>query len=848
MRMKMKKAIIKGCIVGAVFFAALFIISNIMNKGNTDMTMEMGKATYPVVWVKYSGYRINEMHGYDSAMEISQMRDSITPLASGRKVTLEINTYGESIRQIAFEVRNLSGDRLIENTVVEEYEQTGNVITAGFTLKDLIESDQEYELVILLTIDSGKEIRYYTRIVSTEDYYASDKLDYVSDFSNKTFDKEAARDLTKYLESNAEGDNTTYGRVTIHSSFNQITWGDLNVTRETQGDITIRELASQTGSFVLNYYVSTSSGGKKTYYRVSEYFRIRYTTDRIYLLDYERTMDQMFDATGDVYANNKIMLGIISEDVTLYESDGGNILAFVVGNRLYSYNVVDNKMALLFGFYNQENQDERTLYAGNRIKILTVDEGGNVTFLVYGYMSRGRHEGQVGISVYFYDSSVNTVEEFVYLSSDKSPFVVMEEVEQLAYMNKNGLLFLKWEDQIYQINVSDRSCEVIVENLTEGTYKVSDSNKMAVWQQGGGAYQSKELILMNLTTGDMESIKAGAGQVILPIGFMGEDLIYGIARESDIVTDSAGNTIFPMYCVKIQSETEGVLMTYQQENVYVTAGEVQDNQIILSRVEKDENGNYVEIKDDQIMNAETTAASKNTIEVVATENYEKLTQIALKGTIDTAGMKHLTPKEVLFEGGRSITLEGSKEEVNRYYVYGKDGIEAVYTSEANAVALADSISGVVINDDGYYVWIKGNRSTSNQIMAIKGEAETEERSSMAVCLDIMMEYEGVVRNSKYMLESGKSPYAILEESLTDVQVLDLTGCSLDSMLYYVNQDIPVLVMMNDGTAVLLIGFNEQNTVIMNPETGTVYKVGMNDSKEWFEENGNCFITYVKNTD
>lgn len=844
----MKKAIIKGCIVVIVFLAALFITSSVMNKGNTDMTMEMGRATYPVVWVNYSGYRINEMHGYENAMEISQMRDAITPLAAGRKVTLEINTYGESISNIAFEVRSLNGNRLIENTEIEEFEQVEDGISVTFALKDLIESDKEYELVIVLTLEDGKDIRYYTRIVSTENYFASDKLDYVNDFSNRTFDKEAAKELTKYLESNAEGDNTTYGRVNIHSSFNQITWGDLDIKRETKANITITELASQTGSFVLEYYVSTPDGNDKTYYRVKEYFRVRYTSDRMYLLDYERTMDQMFDATGDVYANNKIMVGITSEDIELFESDGGNIFAFVIGNRLYSYNVVDNKMALLFGFYNEGNRDERTLYDGNRIKILNVDEGGNVTFLVYGYMNRGRHEGQVGISVYFYDSTVNTVEEMVYISTNKSQFILIKEVEQLAYVNRNGILFLKWEDRIYQINVIERTCETAVQNLTEGGYKISDSNKMAVWQQGGNLYQGKELILMNLTTGNQESIKAGSGEVIAPIGFMGEDLIYGIAKESDIMMDSAGNTIFPMYCVKIQNETEGVLMTYQQDNVYVTAGEVLGNQIILSRVEKAEDGTYTEIKDDQIMNAETAAANKNTIEVVATENYEKLTQIAVKGTIDTAAMKHLTPKEVLFEGGRSIALESSQTDLNIYYVYGIKGIEAIYTNEANAVALADSISGVVINENGNYVWMKGNRSLSNQIMAIQGEMETEGRNSMTVCLDKILEFEGVVRSSKYMLESGKSPYAILKESLTDVQILDLTGCSLDSVLYYVNQDIPVLVIMRDGSAVLLIGFNEKNTVVMNPETGTVYKVGMNDSKEWFEENGNCFITYIRNSD
>lgn len=842
----MKKTIIKGCIVAVVFFATLFIVSSIMNKGNTDMTMEMSEASYPVVGVRYGGFLINKMHGYEQTMELGQMRESITPLAAGRKVNLEINTYGREISQIVYEVRNLDGSRLIESTQVAEFEQSEEKISLSFGLKDLIETNQEYMLVILLTLEDGREIRYYTRIVSTEEYHASDKLDYIYDFSRRTFDKEAAKELTKYLESNAEGDNTTFGRVTIHSSFKQVTWGDLEVTRESQSEITIKELGTQTGSFIQEYYVSTPDGEDKKYYRVKEFYRVRYTPDRMYLLDFERTMDQMFEAEKDVYANNKIMLGIVSDQVPLKESDGGNVFAFVVGNRLYSYNVVDNKMALLFGFYDKDNLDQRTLYDGHEIKILNVDEGGNVIFLVYGYMNRGHHEGQVGISVYYYDSTVNTVEELTYVPFTSSQELLMEEVDQLSYINRNSMLYLKWGSQIYGINVMDRTCEVMVENLSEGSYKVSDSNKMAVWQRGSDPYHVKELVLMNLTTGKQKSIQAGSGEVIAPIGFMGEDLIYGIARERDIVMDYAGNTIFPMYCVKIEDETEGVLKTYRQENVYITDGKVSENQIILSRVEKGEDGFFQEIKDDQIMNGETELDSKNTIETAVTEKYEKLTQIAVVKAINAATTKQLTPREVLFEGERNVALSVPEEQPDRYYVYGKDGIEDIFTNENSAVSRAESISGVVINEDGYYVWSRGNRSLKNQIMAIQGEMMSEEKDSLAVCLDTMLEYEGVIRNSKYMLASGESVLSILEEGLPDVQVLELTGCSLDAVLYYVNKDIPVLVMMRDGSAVLLIGFNEMNTVVMNPETGTVYKVGMNDSKEWFEENGNCFITYIRN--
>lgn len=842
---KMRITLIKGAIVIIVFFSALFVISNLMNKGNADMTTEMGAATYPVVAMNYGGFRINVLHGYRETMEVSQMRESLTPLVSGRKVNLDIDTYGNRVDGIRFEVRSVDGARLIEDTTVEEYEQTNDQVKASFGIKDLIENNREYLLVLILTMENSDQIRYYTRIINPEEYYVADKLEYITDFSNKTFDKEAARELTKYLESNSEGDNTTFGRVTIHSSFQQVTWGDLAVKRETGAEITIKGLGPETGNFVMEYYVSMPYAGETCYYRVKEYYRIRYTEERIYLLDYERTMNQIFDEEGKVYANNKIMLGITGEEISLNESEGGNVVAFVTGNRLYSYNLADNKLALLFGFYDEENSDSRTLYDAHKIKILNIDEGGNVFFLVYGYMNRGRHEGQVGISLSFYDGSVNTVEEMIYIPCNCPQDILMEEVDQLAYINKNGKLYLMWENRMYGIDIVNRNSEIVVENLTGENYKVSDSNRMVVWQQTDDRLKSRELVLMNLVSGSQKTIRAGSGERIIPIGFMEEDLIYGIARERDIQEDYAGNSVIPMYVIRIENETAGVLKEYRQEDIYVLSGEVQGNQIILERVVKQEDGTFVETVGDQIMNSESELQTQNTIEIAAVDKYEKLTQISLKNKIEADSLMHLTPREVLFEGGRGITLLESQEEIERYYVYGKYGIETVSTEAGGAIRLADSISGVVVAEDGEYIWKKGNRSLRNQIMAIQGEQMSEERNSLAVCLDTILAYEGIVRNSEYMLRRGDSVLTILRESLENEQVLDLTGCTLDSVLYYVNKDIPVLAMLEDGSAVLVVGFNEKNTVIMNPETGTVYKVGMNDSTAWFEQNGNRFITYIK---
>ena len=108
----------------------------------------------------------------------------------------------------------------------------------------------------------------------------------------------------------------------------------------------VKEIASQTGSFELKYIVATSEGRNKTYYNVDEYYRIRYTPDRIYLLDFERSMGQIVDEEADIYASNKISLGITDEKMAFVESDGGNVFAFVNANRLFSYNVTDNKFCV----------------------------------------------------------------------------------------------------------------------------------------------------------------------------------------------------------------------------------------------------------------------------------------------------------------------------------------------------------------------------------------------------------------------------------------------------------------------------------------------------------------------
>lgn len=842
----MKKTIIKGVYLIVVFLAALFSVSAVMNKGNTDMTVEMGEASFPVIMMRLDEYQVNRLHGYAKDMDTSYLRDTLLPIGSRRNVAFTVETYGNEVESLSFEVRSINGERLVESTEIENYREADGQIQCEITLKDLISENKEYMLVIFLKPEGKDTIRYYTRIIQSEEMFIQEKLEYVRDFHERTFDREAAAELTKYLESNAEGDNSTLHRVTIHSSFHQVTWADLEVEKITDPVIDIKELEERTGSFQLEYLVSTRSGRERTYYQVREYYRVRYTPDRMYLLDFEREMTQIFDENADVFVNDKIMLGIVNEDVKMKESDGGNVFAFVSSNKLYSYNVTDQKLARLFSFYEDDITDLRSSYSRHQIKIMNVDEAGNVVFIVYGYMNRGRHEGEVGVSVYFYNSMTNTVEEQIYIPYERSYELLKSDVEKLSYINKSAICYLMLEGNVYAVDLLTKNYTVVVSGLTEENYKVSKSNKMLVWQEGGEQYSSTALKLLNLGTEQETEIKAGNGEYIALLGFMEEDLIYGLAKQEDIVSDHTGNTTFPMYSLRIQGESGNLLKTYREQDVYVVDSAIANNQITLSRVTWDEEkSEYVPTSDDQIMSTEKALAGSNGISSVVIEKYETVLEIVVKDMIDPKALKILTPKEVLFEGKRELAVKENEDMERRYYVYGKNGIEGIFSDPGKAVIYAYDNVGVIVDDQGDYIWKRTARSTRNQIMAIEGEQVTELNTSLSVCLNTILKYEGVSRRTEYMLEQGNTIPAILETSLKDVQVLDLSGSSLDAVLYYVNMDIPVLATLQDGNAVLIVGFNELNIVVMDPLTGTVYKKGMNDSTQWFLENGNHFITYIR---
>ena len=86
----------------------------------------------------------------------------------------------------------------------------------------------------------------------------------------------------------------------------------------------------------------------------------------------------------------------------------------------------------------------------------------------------------------------------------------------------------------------------MVEGLSTGSYCASESNRYFAWVDSANQYSSNTIKVMDLKSGKTFEVKKGDDQYLRPLGFIGEDFIYGQANAADVVSDAAGNTTFPM--------------------------------------------------------------------------------------------------------------------------------------------------------------------------------------------------------------------------------------------------------------------------------------------------------------
>lgn len=839
----MRKGTIKAVVLIIIFIAAVLIFGKLTNHNNEDMTTEMEEAKLPVISLYQNDTEMNRLHGYVNEMNAAYMRDTITPIPKDRLLPIVIQTYETPVDAISYEIRSLDASRLIANAEVASYKEEQGKIHAELEIQNLLEKGTEY--LLILRLESGSQsICYYTRIIEQESH-VEECIDFVLDFHDKTFNKETTGSLATYMEKTT-GDNSTLHYVSLNSSLKQLGWADFEGERLAKPIPSVKEITDTYNVIVLDYVVTrVGDNGESEYYNVEEYYRVRYTTNRIYLLNFERVMEQIFRGESCQPYEQYLPLGIRSGEVEYRTNESATAVAFVQEGELWSYHMQANTLAKVFSFRGYEGIDERENYGEHDIKIAGVDETGSVDYLVYGYMNRGVHEGEVGLAVYHYDSVSNTNEEQVFIASDKSYQMLKAELGQLMYVNEAGELFLMMNGTVYGVELGTRNVREVVNNLQEGAYAVSNSGRYIAWCEAKKGMGGSVIRVMDLSDMVTTEISAENGTLVKPLGFMEEDFVYGIARESDIFADAVGSVAFPMYQVKIVDVTQEALTElkiYEKTGYYVDGVQIEGSAMYLERMRKS-GTDYVPAEGDMIMNRESEAGGAAEIATAVSE--EKQTEVLLKfqEVLNEKTPKLLTPKETILLEERMASLP-QKGDAGNYYVYVKGEIVASTENVAEAVKLANETMGVVIDSDQRYIWKRARKTAQPRLSDIAASTEDASAGSIAQCMNVMLQKEGLNMNVQALLESGETPKSVLRNTLKERTVLDLTGCSTDEILYYVSLGTPVFAMTGNDSAVLVVGYDSTGVLLYEPGTDATVRKTLAEADALFANAGNVFFAYL----
>lgn len=806
-----------------VIFAAVLIVYIGMNRerllqGEVVYTV-IGEQKLPVVYVEMYGREMNPLHGYRQDMGNTAARDSLTVLPQDRALAVHAVGNQETVTGIRYEIRSLDLERLVENTTLEEWQQEPDGLRAVLPIQNLLARDSQYLLRLELDLEESGTVYYYTRILWSEQDIAQSMIDLAAEFSEKTFHYDQARDLVMYLETNDAEDNSSFGLTTIRSNFAHLTWGRLRMHPVSQVQIRLKELDGIMSCVALDYMAARETeAGRTEYYEVEENFTMKWNSVRTYLMDYERTVNQVFQGVREDYTGRRIMLGITSEErVGVVKSPDRKVLAYKANRDLWCYDQASHTAVQVFSFRDLEEEPEPD-FMEHDIQILKADNDRSVDFLVYGYQNRGNHEGESGITGYHYDGEENVLVERFFIPSTLSCGQIEQDLGQLAYCATSGMLYIYLDHAIYGIDMTSNEHMVVADALQEGSFAVSTDKERIAWLEGGQTYGSQLLHLMDLETGDKLDIHSDQGECVRTLGFVGRDLVYGIARQEDLWVVNGRAVDLPMKAVEIMNDQMQVETRYEKEGYYVASVSVEDSRIHLERVTKTGDRNFAQAQEDTIVcNVEMGPGRLEGIGWYASQDKGKVYFVQLDGDAGSGrGTRTNVPRRITYDQAGRLDLKANTQlGAPRFYAYGSGRLLGVSSSFQKAVAMAYDRMGIVTDRNHRIVWSRINRQDAVSIR------------------DVPAAFSQLSRHLGEFEESRDFPDGMM--------LLEARGCSLMQILYFVGRGVPVLGYTGEGSYLVISGFDQYNVIVYDPATGHSEKVGLNDGTEFFRQRGNDFI-------
>lgn len=836
-------------LLGVFSVALFFFISNMKEVTfHEDIeTVEMKEAQFPIMKIISKQQTMNVLHGYNNNLDANLMRESMTPIGSDQSFQMRLKENGYNIKKVNYQLHNVSNNEVLETKEILALDETEEGIAVNVSIDTAMKQGKEYAFKITATTDNGKKIHYFTRLkYYNDECYLKEKMDFVKKLHEASFHKNKAQNYIKYFETDYSASQDNFAKVNIKSNVELFTWGELKPEILTEVIPTIKEFNIETAAVSMDYYVKANVGSGDEIYLVKEFYRIRYTKDGVYqLLKYDRNMEAVFDMNKTSVSKNELKIGITQkQDIKFFTNEDNTKVSFVRERALWLYNIVENSAVQIFSFLDGSDDYEKGGYDQHDICILDMDQDGNMNFMVYGYMNRGDYEGSVGIVLYKYYANEKRVEEQVYIPLETTYQMLKEDLNSFSYVNEKNNFYFSIHNMIYNYNIAAKKLNIIASNVKNENLVTVEESGYILWQDAETIKDAKVIHILDLEEEKERTIDTKEGEIIQILGKIDSNMIYGFGKLTDIAEGSDGNDIIPLYQIEIADSQGNVLKKYKEKNIYVIAARVENNIVKLDRVQKS-NGVFQKIASDSILTKEETIKavvklSKRVTDVAMTEYYIAL----LDGNPMTKEPSISKTLCTIITENRTLRLHVNENQVIKYYLYAQGQILESYTNPAQAIIDADNAMGVVVSSNHEIVWERGGKYTNNTIGGLTKVNAGSEYTSVNACVQMLLKQNNIQVSAASDLNKKKiSAYKVLKENLGD-KVINLTGCNLDQVLYYVSGGRGVLAMKDKNNAVLITGYDTTKVTMFDPNKKADVQMSLEKAEKMFEDAGYVFLSYL----
>lgn len=820
------------------------------NTTQTDSYDTMKSAELATVTLQYlEDGSSNRLHGYTQKMDVSTMRGCITPLSPEHKLSIQIDG-ADNVDQISYEVRGLDGTRLVEDGEINGWEKKDGKINLSLQLSNLVDAGNEYQFILCVN-QKEQPVYYYSRVLYLTEGHTESLVGFAHDFWQASLDGNNDF-IVNYIQPNDTMTNEDFSYVNQHSRSGMITWKGLS-PEVGLVETTLTELTDSQASVTLTYPITLTSGSETKSCVVNEQYVVRFRNDVLYLLDFERHVKENFSVSAPVFAKSSLKLGITEDTVTGMVSDDENIQTYVYDGQLFATNTKQNSLSLIYTY--QDTAEDHSSRDGYKLQPIRVENNGDIYFMVYGYHSRGNHEGQVGVSFLHYKSASSeeneanspVLDEIFYIPVTFSEEILMKNMGTLAYVNnESDLMYLLYQSTVYSIDLSSGEKAELAKAPSAGSFYSNQSSSLIAWEEGESEYPNL-IRIADLSTGKTYRVDAGDGEFVQIQGFLGDDLVYGIGRKSDVSTQAGQVVQKPMYKLTILSFEEEMTQSgeYQPTDYYIERTSVGENQIEIYRLTKNATG-YESADNDQMFFNNRSDQKKTSLTKSQTlDGFMKVWLVTLP--LDTEKVQTSGALSPIRDASASyqLSLDDSVQS-SLYYVYARGKLQQIDESLAEAIDTAYNQMGVVIDDHASYVWTRGTRALSKNL-TFEEQTASSETDSLRSCIEILVSSEGGKTSQLgASLEEGMAVDEVITQAMEGVsgRLENLRGCTVTQILYYINENHLVLALTGDDSALLLTGYDTKNVTIYNPVTAETMTMAIEEAQNYFSMYDSAFLACI----